>query len=119
MGTQRQPDLKHLAALLAAAASIAACDKKPSETRKILYDATDRNVTMPEPKKAEREKCYGVALAQFNDCAAGPRTECAGTATKDYMPDRWKYVPAGACEAEGGSLIPGEPPDEERNEPKK
>lgn len=43
------------------------------------------------------EKCYGVSLAGQNDCAAGPGTTCAGTSTKDYQANAWKYVPAGTC----------------------
>lgn len=46
----------------------------------------------------ENEKCYGVALAGQNDCAAGPGTTCAGTSTIDYQGNAWKYVPAGTCE---------------------
>jgi uncharacterized membrane protein len=102
----QRTDLLQLAGLLAAAATLAGCDRS---TTNINYDAKDRGLTMPQPKKAEREKCYGVALAQYNDCAAGPGTDCAGTATKDYMPDRWKYVAAGSCETAGGSLAPGKP----------
>lgn len=110
MGQHRQKELLHLAGVLAAAASLSACERATTE---IQYDGKDRGIAMPSPKKAEREKCYGIALAQFNDCAAGPSTDCAGTATKDYMPDRWKYVPADKCAELGGSLIPGEPlPDE-------
>lgn len=45
----------------------------------------------------DMEKCYGVALAGQNDCAAGPGTSCAGTSTKDYQGNAWKYVPAGTC----------------------
>ena len=45
----------------------------------------------------DMEKCYGVALAGQNDCAAGPGTTCAGTSTKDYQGDAWKLVPAGTC----------------------
>jgi uncharacterized membrane protein len=118
MGQKIQPDLKHMTALLVAAASLSACDK--AESNRIVYDAKDRGITMPEPKKAEREKCYGVALAQYNDCAAGPGSDCAGTATKDYMPDRWKYVPAGSCADLGGTLEPGKAIDDDPNpEPKK
>jgi uncharacterized membrane protein len=106
MGQNRQTELLHLAGLLAAAASLSACDRANTE---IEYSAEDRGIAVPQPQKAEREKCYGVALAQFNDCAAGPGTDCAGTATKDYMPDRWKYVPAGKCEELRGSLVPAEP----------
>nr|WP_111298805.1 DUF2282 domain-containing protein [Paracoccus saliphilus] len=45
----------------------------------------------------EMEKCYGVALAGQNDCAAGPGTTCAGTSTMDYQGNAWKMVPAGTC----------------------
>ena len=48
-------------------------------------------------KKADMEKCFGVALAGENDCAAGPGTTCAGTSTKDYQGNAWKLVPAGTC----------------------
>lgn len=106
MGRERQTELLKLASLLLATATLSACD---SEVKNIRYDATDKSVAVAEPKKASREKCYGVARAQYNDCAAGPTSDCAGTATKDYMPDRWKYVSAGQCDDLGGSLIPGEP----------
>ncbi|MEI4487566.1 DUF2282 domain-containing protein [Frigidibacter sp. MR17.14] len=43
------------------------------------------------------EKCFGVAMAGQNDCAAGPGTTCAGTAAKDYQGNAWKLVPAGTC----------------------
>lgn len=46
---------------------------------------------------AEQEKCYGVALKGENDCAAGPGTTCAGTASKDYQANAWKLVPKGTC----------------------
>jgi uncharacterized membrane protein len=50
-------------------------------------------------KKAAMEKCYGVALAGKNDCAAGPGTTCAGTSKMDYQGNAWKYVPAGTCDS--------------------
>jgi uncharacterized membrane protein len=106
MGRDTQTELFRLASLLAATAALGSCG---SESSAVRYDDTNKGIVMPEPKKAEREKCYGIAIAQFNDCAAGPTSDCAGTATKDYMPDRWKYVPAGQCDDLGGSLIPGEP----------
>lgn len=46
----------------------------------------------------DKEKCYGVALKGGNDCAAGPGTTCAGTSTKDYQSNAWKFVPTGTCE---------------------
>ena len=44
-----------------------------------------------------KEKCYGVAMAGQNDCAAGPGTTCAGTSTVDYQGNSWKLVDAGTC----------------------
>ncbi len=43
------------------------------------------------------EKCYGVALAGANDCAAGPGTTCAGTSKVDYQGNAWTLVPEGTC----------------------
>ncbi|MDT9096617.1 DUF2282 domain-containing protein, partial [Escherichia coli] len=39
----------------------------------------------PADNMAKMEKCYGVALAGKNDCAAGPGTTCAGTSKVDYQ----------------------------------
>jgi uncharacterized membrane protein len=47
--------------------------------------------------KPAKEKCYGIAKAGKNDCAAGPGTSCAGTSTRDYQGNAWKLVPAGTC----------------------
>ena len=62
-------------------------------------------------QKAPMEKCYGVAKAGQNDCAAGPGTSCAGTSTSDYQGNAWKLVKKGTCETTktpkgNGSLIP-------------
>jgi uncharacterized membrane protein len=46
---------------------------------------------------AEMEKCFGVALAGQNDCAAGEGTTCAGTSKVDYQGNAWTLVPAGTC----------------------
>jgi uncharacterized membrane protein len=46
---------------------------------------------------ADQEKCFGVALAGKNDCAAGAGTSCAGTSKVDYQGDHWKYVDKGTC----------------------
>lgn len=48
---------------------------------------------------AKMDKCYGVALAGENDCAAGPGTSCEGTSTIDFQGNAWKLVPAGSCES--------------------
>ena len=45
----------------------------------------------------EKEKCYGVAKASENDCAAGEGTTCAGTSKIDYQGNAWKLVPKGSC----------------------
>ena len=44
-----------------------------------------------------KEKCFGVALAGKNDCAAGAGTTCAGTSKVDYQGNSWTLVPAGTC----------------------
>ncbi|MFZ4763297.1 MAG: DUF2282 domain-containing protein [Alphaproteobacteria bacterium] len=50
-------------------------------------------------KKEEREKCYGVAKAAKNDCAAKDgSSSCAGQAKTDANPNDWVYVPKGLCE---------------------
>jgi len=46
---------------------------------------------------AGKEKCYGVALAGENGCAAGPGTSCAGTSTVDYQGNAWSLVAKGTC----------------------
>jgi uncharacterized membrane protein len=45
-----------------------------------------------QPAHAAKLKCYGVALAGKNDCAAGVGTTCAGTSKVDYQGNSWKYV---------------------------
>jgi uncharacterized membrane protein len=47
--------------------------------------------------KPAMEKCYGIARAGQNDCAAGPGTSCAGTQKSDYQGNSWKLVKAGTC----------------------
>jgi uncharacterized membrane protein len=53
---------------------------------------------------AAKEKCYGIALKGHNDCKAGPGTSCAGTAKADYQGNAWKFVDAGSCLKQGGTL---------------
>jgi len=47
--------------------------------------------------KGEKERCYGIAMAGQNDCAAGAGTSCAGTSKMDYQANAWKYVAKGTC----------------------
>ncbi len=51
-----------------------------------------------QAQAAEMEKCYGIAKAGQNDCAAGPGTTCAGSSAVDYQGNAWKLVPKGSCE---------------------
>ncbi len=60
---------------------------------------------------AAMERCYGVAKAGKNDCAAGPGTTCAGTSVIDNQGNAWMYVASGTCgkiatKYGGGSLRP-------------
>lgn len=57
-----------------------------------------------QAKSGAKEKCFGVAKAGQNDCAAGPGTSCHGTSSVDYQGNAWKYVEKGACVKMGGSL---------------
>ncbi len=109
MGNNRDQQLHSLTGLLILSAGLVSCGENGGgKGNAIVYSAEDKGIVVQEPQKTAREKCYGIALAQFNDCAAGPGTNCAGTAEKDYMPDRWSYVDAGKCEGLGGSLTPTE-----------
>ena len=56
--------------------------------------------------KADKEKCYGVAKAGKNDCAANGHS-CAGQSKMDNDPTEWKYVPKGECEKMGGKTDAG------------
>jgi uncharacterized membrane protein len=51
----------------------------------------------PAEAKKPTEKCFGVAKAGQNDCAAGAGTTCAGTAKKDYQGNAWTLVAKGTC----------------------
>ncbi|MBI1204193.1 MAG: DUF2282 domain-containing protein [Rhodopseudomonas sp.] len=51
----------------------------------------------PASAQDNLEKCYGVALAGKNDCAAGPGTTCAGTSKVNYQGNAWKHVAKGTC----------------------
>lgn len=51
----------------------------------------------PAAKAAATEKCFGIAKAGQNDCAAGPGTTCAGSTRKDFAGNAWKQVPKGTC----------------------
>ncbi len=57
-----------------------------------------------EAPKFAAEKCYGVAKAGNNDCAANGHA-CQTQAKQDGNANEWIYVPAGTCQRlVGGSL---------------
>ena len=58
---------------------------------------------MAQDKKAEKEKCYGVAKKAANDCGTAKHS-CAGQAVADNTADEWKFVAKGTCVAMKGSL---------------
>ncbi|MGB5482971.1 DUF2282 domain-containing protein [Parasphingorhabdus sp.] len=90
------------ATALIAAAALSACSGGANEATSETAETTGSEVT--EVAAAEKEKCYGIAEAGKNDCAAGEGTSCAGTSVVDYQGNAWKYTDAGECEAIGGSL---------------
>jgi uncharacterized membrane protein len=59
----------------------------------------------PAAKPAfEAERCFGVARAGMNDCAANGHA-CQGQAKRDHNAREWLFLPAGTCERiVGGSL---------------
>lgn len=74
-----------------------------------------------QPAQAAKLKCYGVAMAGKNDCAAGPGTTCAGTSKVDGQGNAWKYVEAASCEEVSvdinGQMLKGSDKPLDRNLP--
>lgn len=62
-----------------------------------LAAALSAHFVTPAAAEDAKEKCFGVALAGQNDCAAGAGTTCAGTSKVDYQGNEFKLVPAGSC----------------------
>lgn len=54
----------------------------------------------------DMQKCFGVAEAGKNDCAAGAGTSCAGTSKVKDQANAWKLVPAGTCAKTPSSTSP-------------
>lgn len=54
----------------------------------------------------KKEKCFGIAKAGKNDCAARDASHsCATYSAKDGEPNDWILLPAGTCERiVGGSV---------------
>ncbi len=100
-------DIEKCASALIIMGALVACGQ---DVQNVEYNIDDGIATTASPKLATREQCYGIALAQYNDCASGNGTHCAGTAHFDYQTDRWKYTETGSCEEKGGSLKPKKDP---------
>lgn len=58
-----------------------------------------------QAEDAAKEKCYGVAKAGQNGCAANGHS-CQGQAKTDNDPGEWKNVDKGQCAKMGGSTEP-------------
>jgi uncharacterized membrane protein len=56
---------------------------------------------------ADQEKCFGVAKAGQNDCAAEGSNSCAGTSKVDFDPHGWKLVKKGTCTTTSVTLPDG------------
>ncbi len=92
------------AAAIAAGVTLAGCsqateeDKAAMEGEDVAMADADQMAVAEEATAGDgKEKCYGVAKAGKNDCAAGPGTSCSGTSTVDYQGNAWSYVDAGTC----------------------
>ena len=89
------------AALAAMSGGIAA---RPSDKLKIADDAPAAVKTAfdkwmkGEALSGRQDKCFGIALAGENDCAAGPGTSCEGTSSVDFQGNSWTLAPKGSCE---------------------
>jgi len=89
------------AAVAAMSGQVAA---KPNEKLKIAGDAPAAVKTafdmwmQGESLSGRQDKCFGIALAGENDCAAGPGTSCEGTSTVDFQGNAWTLAPKGSCE---------------------
>jgi uncharacterized membrane protein len=52
-----------------------------------------------------KEKCFGIAKAGQNDCAAVNGVHsCAGQSKIDNDKSEWKYVAKGSCQKAGGNM---------------
>ena len=77
---------------------------KPNAQLTIADDASDTVKTAfaqwmdGNAPSGRKDKCYGIALAGENDCAAGAGTSCEGTSTVDFQGNAWTNSPKGSCE---------------------
>ena len=88
----------------AIAAMSAGAAAKPNAQLTIADDAPEAVKTAfaqwmaGDSPSGRKDKCYGIALAGENDCAAGAGTSCEGTSTVDFQGNAWTHSPKGSCE---------------------
>ena len=88
----------------AIAAMSAGAAAKPNDQLTIADDAPEAVKTAfaqwmaGDSPSGRKDKCYGIALAGENDCAAGAGTSCEGTSTVDFQGNAWTHSPKGSCE---------------------
>jgi uncharacterized membrane protein len=75
---------------IAIASALAAAVAAPS----IATSLSAAPATAPSFKA---EKCYGIAKAGKNDCAATGNNSCAGTSKVNADPNAWVFMPEGYC----------------------
>lgn len=88
------------AAAMSIAISAGAAESVKEMAKDVVTEAKDVKAAV------EKEKCYGVAKAGKNDCAAADGSHsCAGSQKVDGDKQSWLYTPKGLCEKlVGGSL---------------
>ena len=72
----------------------------------LAFGSVTAQAAAHEGAGAAKEKCFGVAKAGENGCAANGHS-CQGQAKADNDPAEWKNVGKGECEKIGGSLAAG------------
>lgn len=74
----------------------------------LLTSSTTITLSPYQAKAAEKEKCYGIAVAGMNDCAAADGSHsCAGLAKVDASGNEWVLLPKDTCKRIiGASLTP-------------
>ncbi len=74
-------------------------------TTLLMALVSSASIAADDAKQPEREKCYGIAKAGKNDCAARDGSHsCAGQSKKDNDTATWVYVPKGLCERLAGGV---------------
>ena len=81
----------------ALAAAVGSLAPTPAMSAKDEIDKAAVIATSKAIATGKMERCYGVAFAGQNDCAAGPGTSCAGTSVIDHQGNAFKIVPLGTC----------------------